>query len=201
MNEIGIDISHQKSKDVVSFLGQYIPYIVTVCDNARERCPIFPRTFKFLHWSFEDPAAAQGPHEEKLAIFRRVRDEIADRIDEELVPSKRRNDPGHDRLPSLPGAISLPLGTLFLVACTRRQQFWASPTVREIEEVKRRTVPSNGSLLRDRSRCGDTSSVRATGRFGRDLTTKHTFNGSRISSARSITNVRNYLRHDIGEAD
>ena len=60
MNEIGIDISHQKSKDVVSFLGQYIPYIVTVCDNARERCPIFPRTFKFLHWSFDDPAAVSG---------------------------------------------------------------------------------------------------------------------------------------------
>ena len=58
---------------------------MTVCDNARERCPIFPRTYKFLHWSFEDPAAAQGSHEEKLAVFRRVRDEIAHRIDEELV--------------------------------------------------------------------------------------------------------------------
>jgi arsenate reductase (thioredoxin) len=85
MQEIGIDISHQKSKDVVSFLGQYIPYIVTVCDNRRERCPIFPRTFKFLHWSFADPAAAKGSHEEKLAVFRRVRDEIAQRIDKELI--------------------------------------------------------------------------------------------------------------------
>lgn len=85
MQEIGIDISHQTSKDVVSFLGQYIPYIVTVCDNARERCPIFPRTFKFLHWSFEDPAAAKGSHEEKLSVFRRVRDEIAQRIDKELI--------------------------------------------------------------------------------------------------------------------
>jgi arsenate reductase len=85
MHEIGIDISNQKSKDVVSFLGQYIPYIVTVCDNARERCPIFPRTFKFIHWSFEDPAAAKGSHEEKLAVFRRVRDEIAQRIDKELI--------------------------------------------------------------------------------------------------------------------
>lgn len=85
MQEIGIDISHQKSKDVMSFLGQYIPYIVTVCDNARERCPIFPRTFKFLHWSFEDPAAENGSHEEKLAVFRRVRDEIARRIDQELI--------------------------------------------------------------------------------------------------------------------
>lgn len=88
MQEIGIDISKQNSKDVVSFLGQYIPYIVTVCDNARERCPIFPRSFKFLHWSFDDPAAVQGSREEKLAVFRRVRDEIARRIDDELVSPK-----------------------------------------------------------------------------------------------------------------
>lgn len=87
MSEIGIDISHQKSKDVVSFLGQYIPYIVTVCDNARERCPLFPRTYKFLHWGFDDPAAAHGTREEKLAVFRRVRDEIAKKIDQEFVSS------------------------------------------------------------------------------------------------------------------
>jgi arsenate reductase (thioredoxin) len=85
MQEIGIDISHQKSKDVVSFLGQSIPYIVTVCDNARERCPIFPRTYKFLHWSFDDPAAPAGSHDEKLAVFRRVRDEIARHIEQEFV--------------------------------------------------------------------------------------------------------------------
>lgn len=85
MNEIGIDILDQKSKDVVSFLGQYIPYVITLCDDAKERCPIFPRTFKFLHWGFDDPAAAKGSREEKLAVFRRVRDEIAQRIDKELV--------------------------------------------------------------------------------------------------------------------
>lgn len=85
MNEIGIDISHQKSKDVVSFLGQYIPYVITLCDDAKERCPIFPRTFKFLHWGFDDPAAAKGSHEEKLGVFRRVRNEIAQRIDKELI--------------------------------------------------------------------------------------------------------------------
>ena len=90
MNEIGIDISHQRSKDVVKFLGQYMPYIVTVCDNARERCPIFPRTYKFLHWSLDDPAAAQGSHDDKLTVFRRVRDEIADRIDKELVSPRLR---------------------------------------------------------------------------------------------------------------
>jgi arsenate reductase len=85
MNEIGIDISHQQSKDVVSLLGQHIPYVITVCDNARERCPIFPRTYKFIHWSFDDPAAAKGSQEEKLAVFRRVRDEIIEHIDRELL--------------------------------------------------------------------------------------------------------------------
>ena len=85
MREIGIDISYQTSKDVVSLLGQHIPYVVTVCDNAKERCPIFPGTWKFLHWSFEDPAAAAGTHDEKLAVFRRVRDQIIAHIDAAFV--------------------------------------------------------------------------------------------------------------------
>src|SRR5437879_1769377 len=85
MREIGIDISQQESKDVVSFLGQHIPYVVTVCDSAKQRCPIFPRTYKFLHWSIEDPATAMGTHEEKMAVFRRIRDEIVAHIDEEFV--------------------------------------------------------------------------------------------------------------------
>jgi arsenate reductase (thioredoxin) len=94
MAEIGIDISKQHSKNVVSFLGQHVPYVVTVCDDAKERCPIFPRTYKFLHWSFDDPAAAQGSHDEKLAVFRRVRDEIARKIDEEFVKSRRGQQTG-----------------------------------------------------------------------------------------------------------
>ncbi|MBZ5521218.1 MAG: arsenate reductase ArsC [Acidobacteriia bacterium] len=85
MREIGIDISRQKSKDVATYLGQHIPYVITVCDNARERCPIFPGTYKFLHWSFNDPAAAEGTHDERLTVFRRVRDEIIQRIDGELL--------------------------------------------------------------------------------------------------------------------
>jgi arsenate reductase (thioredoxin) len=85
MREIGIDISRQQSKDVVSLLGQHIPYVVTVCDNAKERCPIFPGTWKFLHWSLEDPAAAQGSHEERLGVFRKVRDEIIENIEREFV--------------------------------------------------------------------------------------------------------------------
>jgi arsenate reductase len=89
MCEIGIDISAQQSKDVVRLLGQHIPYVVTVCDNAKERCPIFPGTWKFLHWSFEDPAAAKGTYEERLAVFRRVRDEIIAEIDREFMSSAR----------------------------------------------------------------------------------------------------------------
>ncbi len=85
MKEIGIDISQQASKDVRSFLGQAIPYVVTVCDNAKQRCPIFPRTYKFLHWSLDDPADAVGSHDEKMAVFRRVRDEISQRIEQELL--------------------------------------------------------------------------------------------------------------------
>jgi arsenate reductase (thioredoxin) len=85
MAEIGIDISRQTSKDVVSLLGQHIPYVVTVCDNAKQRCPIFPGTWKFLHWSVEDPAEATGTWEERLKVFRRVRDQIVANIDRELV--------------------------------------------------------------------------------------------------------------------
>ncbi len=85
MAEIGIDISKQTSKNVVTLLGQHVPYVITVCENAKERCPIFPGTWKFLHWNFEDPAQAAGTYAEKLAFFRRVRDEIAGQIDLEFV--------------------------------------------------------------------------------------------------------------------
>jgi arsenate reductase (thioredoxin) len=85
MKEIGIDISQQKSKDVRDFLGQAIPYVVTVCDNAQARCPVFPGTYKFLHWSLEDPAEAARSHDETLAVFRRVRDQITQRIQQELL--------------------------------------------------------------------------------------------------------------------
>lgn len=90
MQEIGIDISQQTSKDVKEFLGQGIPYVITVCDNAKQRCPIFPRTYKFLNWSFDDPAEATGSHDEKLSVFRRVRDEITQRIKQELVAAPEK---------------------------------------------------------------------------------------------------------------
>jgi arsenate reductase (thioredoxin) len=85
MSEIGIDISQQSSKDAAIFLGQPIQYVVTVCDNAKEHCPIFPGTFKYFHWSFPDPASVEGTHDQKLAAFRNTRDAIASRIDKEFA--------------------------------------------------------------------------------------------------------------------
>jgi len=80
MREAGIDISQQRSKSVDEFANQHFDYVITVCDNANEQCPIFPATTKRIHWSFEDPAAAQGDEAARLAVFRRVRDEIRERL-------------------------------------------------------------------------------------------------------------------------
>ena len=76
MHEIGIDISGHRSKSVDEFAGQTFDYVITVCDNAKESCPIFPATTKRIHWSLEDPADVQGPEEQRLAEFRRVRDQL-----------------------------------------------------------------------------------------------------------------------------
>jgi arsenate reductase len=76
MQELGIDLSTHRSKHVDEFMGQQFNYVLTVCDHANEICPVFPQgTIKF-HRSFEDPAACLGSEKEKLAVFRRVRDEL-----------------------------------------------------------------------------------------------------------------------------
>lgn len=80
MKEIGIDISGHRSKSVDEFLGQEFDYVITVCDNANERCPVFPGKTKRIHWSFDDPAAVEGDDAAKLAVFRRVRNEIRERL-------------------------------------------------------------------------------------------------------------------------
>ena len=76
MRELGIDISGHRSKSVDEFAGQHFDYVLTVCDNAKESCPIFPAETVTFHPDFEDPAALQGSEDERLALFRRVRDEI-----------------------------------------------------------------------------------------------------------------------------
>lgn len=80
MREIGLDISQHHSKSVDDFTTQQFDYVITVCDNANEQCPIFPGNTKRIHWTFEDPAAAEGDDDSRLAVFRRVRDEIHQRL-------------------------------------------------------------------------------------------------------------------------
>jgi arsenate reductase len=80
MEEIGIDISSQRSKSVEEFAGQKFDYVITVCDNAREECPYFPAETRLIHRSFADPAAVAGDLESRLSAFRQIRDEIRDFI-------------------------------------------------------------------------------------------------------------------------
>lgn len=77
MQEAGIDISGHHSKSVDEFAGQDFDYVITVCDNAKVSCPIFPAKTRRIHWSIEDPAAVQGSEKERLAAFRLARDESA----------------------------------------------------------------------------------------------------------------------------
>ena len=85
MAEVGVDISGQESKTLKRYLGEPFDYVVTVCDEANEACPFFPGAKNRLHWSLEDPAQATGSEEERLAVFRRVRDELREHIGQELV--------------------------------------------------------------------------------------------------------------------
>ncbi len=80
MRETGIDISKQESKPLERFLDQSFDYIITVCDRARDKCPTFPGDNERIHWGFDDPAAATGTREQQLAVFRRVRNEISERL-------------------------------------------------------------------------------------------------------------------------
>jgi arsenate reductase len=76
MREIGIDISEHRSKSVDEFAGRQFDYVLTVCDDAKESCPLFPGPTNRIHHSFDDPASVRGSEEERLAAFRLVRDAI-----------------------------------------------------------------------------------------------------------------------------
>jgi len=90
MRESGIDISQHRSKSVDEFTDQEFDYVITVCDNANEQCPVFPGNTERIHWSFDDPAAASGDEQARLAVFRRVRDEIRHRLQVFLAADERR---------------------------------------------------------------------------------------------------------------
>ena len=86
MRELGIDLTGHRSKSVDEFAGQPFDYVITVCDNAKESCPIFPAVSKRMHWPFQDPP---GPNEEteemRMNAFRKVRDEMKTRFAKELA--------------------------------------------------------------------------------------------------------------------
>lgn len=84
MDELGINLRSHRSKHVAEFEGQRFDVVITVCDHARDVCPVFPPETQHLHWSFEDPAALSGSDSERLNEFRRIRDQIAERFDEWL---------------------------------------------------------------------------------------------------------------------
>ena len=85
MEEIGVDIASRESKTLDRYLGEPFDYVITVCDDANEACPFFPGARERLHWSFEDPSKAKGSEEERLAVFRRVRDGLLEQIERELA--------------------------------------------------------------------------------------------------------------------
>ena len=78
--EAGIDASGARSKSVNEYLGQTFDYVVTVCDEARQVCPVFPGVHESLHWGYEDPAEAEGTEEERLAVFKKVFIQIGERV-------------------------------------------------------------------------------------------------------------------------
>jgi arsenate reductase len=95
MREIGIDISGQESKTLERFVDEPFDEVITVCDDANEACPFFPGARNRRHWSIEDPSRVHGSDDERLAAFRQARDELQQRIENELLPdlSLLRNQP------------------------------------------------------------------------------------------------------------
>ena len=89
MGEVGIDVSGHTSKTIDALLGQPWDYVITVCDSANQRCPVFPGRTTRIHWSFDDPSLTTGMGQDRLETFRKIRDEISARIREWLVDPER----------------------------------------------------------------------------------------------------------------
>ena len=101
MSEIGIDLAGHTSKALDALTGRDWDYVVTVCDSASERCPVFPGATKRIHWSLDDPSRATGSDHERLNAFRQVRDEITARLRSWLAERPTRagqHEPGRMRL-------------------------------------------------------------------------------------------------------
>ena len=92
LDEAGIDDSWARSKSVEEFLGQSFDYVITVCDQARQVCPVFPGVHRRLHWGYEDPAAVEGSEDERLAAFRTTLTLMASRIQAFITLARRERD-------------------------------------------------------------------------------------------------------------
>jgi arsenate reductase (thioredoxin) len=90
LDEAGLDGSALRSKSVEGYLGQRFDYVVTVCDTARQSCPVFPGVHDSLHWGYEDPAEAEGTEDERLAVFRRVFIQLSERIQQFAIVTQRQ---------------------------------------------------------------------------------------------------------------
>ena len=88
MAEVDVGISKHRSKSATEFIGQQFDYVITVCDNANQTCPIFPGKYEKIHWDLKDPAEAQGSEAERMVVFRAIRDEIRQKI-EEWIKNRR----------------------------------------------------------------------------------------------------------------
>jgi arsenate reductase len=98
--EAGIDASWARSKSVTEYLGQRFDYVVTVCDEARQVCPVFPGVHESLHWGYADPAEAEGSEEERLAVFRRVFVQLDERINQFIPMAMRTRREALDAAPA-----------------------------------------------------------------------------------------------------
>jgi arsenate reductase len=102
--EAGIDASWARSKSVTEYLGQRFDYVVTVCDEARQVCPVFPGVHESLHWGYEDPAAATGTEDERLVVFRRVLVQLGERVNQFIPLALRRQRALMDATPTTAGS-------------------------------------------------------------------------------------------------
>jgi len=98
LDEIGIDWSGARSKSVTEFIGRQFDYVITVCDRARQTCPVFPGNHNTLHWGLDDPAEVEGTDEQKLEAFRRTRTELATRLHPFVELARRARAEGADPL-------------------------------------------------------------------------------------------------------
>ena len=88
MSEIGIDITSHRSKSIDEFMTGQFEYVITVCDNAKQNCPVFPGATRRIHWSIEDPAAVDGAEQTRLKAFRAARDDLRARLNKFVASAK-----------------------------------------------------------------------------------------------------------------